>query len=167
MRKKKRRELAFWAVLVILLAAAAGTAIWLLAPRNLAEIVDTAAPVELRVQRYDRENVELTVEPGTPEAAAVRQVLAEQSWHLCLETLIGADSLEGLGDMRISLYGRDGAELSVFSGNSRISRDGRYVRLGYWGKTRSAAVPWWSNITGCSILPVHGNTTGVTSSSAV
>ena len=70
MMKKKRRDLVFWAVLVILLAAAAGTAIWLLTPRNLAEIVDTSAPVELHVQRYDRESVELTVEPGTPEMKA-------------------------------------------------------------------------------------------------
>ena len=131
-----------------LLAAAAVFAAWMLWPRPLAEAFDTQQPFTVHVMTFDvREGYPLintaeplTVEPGTPEAAAVRQVLAKQSWHLCLETLIGADSLEGLGDMTISLYGRDGAELSVFSGNSRISRDGRYVRLGYWGKPRSAAL---------------------------
>ena len=90
MMKKKRRDLAFWAVLVILLAAAAGTAIWLLAPRNLAEIVDTAAPVELRVQRYDRESVELTVEPGTPEMEALADVLARHTYHLPWPALFGS-----------------------------------------------------------------------------
>ena len=131
-----------------ILAAVLVFAAWMLWPRPLAEAFDTQQPFTVHVTTFDvREGYPfintaepLTVEPGTPEAAAVRQVLAEQSWHLCLETLIGADSLEGLGDMRISLYGRDGAELSVFSGNSRISCDGRYVRLGYWGKARSAAL---------------------------
>ena len=59
--KEKRRDLWFWAVVVILLAAVLGTIIWLLFPRSLAELVDTSAPVELRIQRYDRESAELSV----------------------------------------------------------------------------------------------------------
>ena len=132
----------------IVLAAVLVFAAWMLWPRPLAEAFDTQQPFTVHVmtfgvregQAFINTAEPLTVEPGTPEAAAVRQVLAKQSWHLCLETLIGADSLEGLGDMQISLYGRDGVELCIFSGNSRISCDGRYVRLGYWGKACSAAL---------------------------
>ena len=136
------------AVYGAVLAAVLVFAAWMLWPRPLVEAFDTEQPFTVHVMTFGAREGQafintaepLTVEPGTPEAAAVRQVLAKQSWHLCLETLVRADALEGLGDMRISLYGRDGAELSVFSGNSRISCDGRYVRLGYWGKARSAAL---------------------------
>ena len=92
--KEKQKDVWFWTVLVILLAAVAGTIIWLLAPRNLAEIVDTSAPVELHIQRYDQENTELTVQPGTPEMEALADVLARHTYHLHWTALFGNTGIQ-------------------------------------------------------------------------
>ena len=92
--KEKRKDIWFWAVLVILLAAAVGTVIWLLFPRPLAKLVDTSAPVELHVQRYDRESAELTVAPGTPEMEALADVLARHTYHLHWTSLFGSTGVQ-------------------------------------------------------------------------
>lgn len=158
MMKKKRRDLAFWAVLVILLAAAAGTAIWLLAPRNLAEIVDTAAPVELRVQRYDRESVELTVEPGTPEMEALADVLARHTYHLHWTALFGSTGVQSyVSDTYRILYDQIticgsgkrsyqfGGELTWFQRKDASDPEGRRDRvllLDHWGQTQGDDLRW-------------------------
>ena len=92
--KEKRKGSWFWAVLVILLAAVVGTVIWLLFPRPLAKLVDTSAPAELHVQRYDRESAELTVEPGTPEMEALADVLARHTYHLHWTSLFGSTGVQ-------------------------------------------------------------------------
>lgn len=132
----------------VLLAAIALLAAWMLWPRPLTEAFDTGQTFTVYVtsagvrdgQLFTDQDGPVTVEPGTPEAEAVRRVLAGHSYHLCLDTLLGADSLDGIGAQKVVLYGQDGAELSVFSGNTKIYCGGRYVRLDHWGQGRGAVL---------------------------
>lgn len=150
--KEKRKDIWFWAVLVILLAAVVGTVIWLLFPRPLAEIVDTSAPVELRIQQYDRESVELTVEPGTPEMEALADVLARHTYHLHWTSLFGSTGVQSYvsdtyrilyDDMTIRGTGdrsyQFGGELTWFkrkdASDPQSKRD-RVLLLDHWGRTR-------------------------------
>lgn len=130
-----------------LLAVALFTA-WMLWPRPLAGAFDADQPFTVHVtdlgirdgSAFIETGDPVAVEPGTPEAEAVKQALAGHSYHLCLDTLTGADSLDGIGTRKIALYGQDGTGLNIFSGNTRIYCGGRYVRLDYWGKGRGAAL---------------------------
>ena len=150
--KEKRKDIWFWAVLVILLAAVAGTIIWLLAPRNLAGIVDTSAPVELHVQRYDRENTELTVQPGTPEMEALADVLARHTYHLHWTALFGNTGIQSYvsdtyrilyDDMTIRGTGKwnyqFGGDMTWFKQKDASDSEGkrdRVMLLDHWGTTR-------------------------------
>ena len=135
MMKEKRKGSWFWAVLVILLAAVVGTVIWLLFPRPLAKLVDTSAPAELHVQRYDRESAELTVEPGTPEMEALADVLARHTYHLHWTSLFGSTGVQSYvsdtyrilyDDMTIRGTGERscqfGGELTWFKQEMRLTR---------------------------------------------
>lgn len=132
----------------VLLAAVVLFTAWMLWPRPLAEAFDADQPFTVHVtdlgirdgSAFIETGDPVTVEPGTPEAEAVKQALAGHSYHLCLDTLTGTDSLDGIGARKIALYGQDGTELDVFSGSTRIYCGGRYVRLDYWGDARGAAL---------------------------
>ena len=152
MMKEKRKDIWFWAVLVILLAAAVGTVIWLLFPRPLAKLVDTSAPVELYVQRYDRESAELTVEPGTPEMEALADVLARHTYHLHWTSLFGSTGVQSYvsdtyrilyDDMTIRGTGERscqfGGELTWFKQRDASDPEGkrdRVLLLDHRGSTR-------------------------------
>lgn len=135
------------ALLGVALAAVLFAA-WMLWPRPLAGAFDADQPFTVHVtdlgirdgSAFIETGDPVAVEPGTPEAEAVKQALAGHSYHLCLDTLTGADSLDGIGTRKIALYGQDGTGLNIFSGNTRIYCGGRYVRLDYWGKGRGAAL---------------------------
>ena len=150
--KEKQKDFWFWTVLVILLAAVAGTVIWLMAPRNLSEIMDTSAPVELHIQRYDRENAELTLQPGTPEMEAVVDVLARHTYHLHWTSLFGSTGIQSYvsdtyrilyDDMTIRGTGewsyQFGGDMTWFkqkvASDSEGKRD-RVMLLDHWGTTR-------------------------------
>ena len=150
--KEKRKDIWFWAVLVILLAAVVGTVIWLLFPRPLAKLVDTSAPVELHVQRYDRESAELTVEPGTPEMEALADVLARHTYHLHWTSLFGSTGVQSYvsdtyrilyDDMTIRGTGERscqfGGELTWFKQRDASDPEGkrdRVLLLDHRGSTR-------------------------------
>ena len=152
MMKEKRKGSWFWAVLVILLAAVVGTVIWLLFPRPLAKLVDTSAPVELHVQRYDRESAELTVEPGTPEMEALADVLARHTYHLHWTSLFGSTGVQSYvsdtyrilyDDMTIRGTGERscqfGGELTWFKQRDASDPEGkrdRVLLLDHRGSTR-------------------------------
>ena len=152
MMKEKRKDIWFWAVLVILLAAVVGTVIWLLFPRPLAKLVDTSAPVELHVQRYDRESAELTVEPGTPEMEALADVLARHTYHLHWTALFGSTGVQSYvsdtyrilyDDMTIRGTGERscqfGGELTWFKQRDASDPEGkrdRVLLLDHRGSTR-------------------------------
>lgn len=130
-------------VLVLLAAAIAAFAAWMLWPRSLAGAFDFDQPftltvTELELQEDGRwtsgEPVSAAVEPGTPAAEAVRAALEEESYHLCLSTLTGDPLIDGTGDQIVSLYGSAGQEknhLTLYAGNSRLNAGGRVVR-GYF-----------------------------------
>ena len=150
--KEKRRDIWFWTVLVTLLVAAVGTAFWLLLPRPLVGIVDISAPVELHIQQYDRENTELTVEPGTPEMEALAEVLARHTYHLHWTSLFGSTAVQSYvsdtyrilyDDMTIRGTGKRscqfGGELIWFKQKDASDSEGKRDRvliLDYWGRTR-------------------------------
>ena len=152
MMKEKRKDIWFWAVLVILLAAVVGTVIWLLFPRPLVKLVDTSAPVELRIQRYDGESVELTVEPGTPEMEALAEVLARHTYHLHWTSLFGSTGVQSYvsdtyrilyDDMTIRGTGdrscQFGGELTWFKQRDASDPEGkrdRVLLLDHRGSTR-------------------------------
>lgn len=153
---KKWKELLFWTVLLAAAAAVVIAAVWLLVPRSLAGLVDTSAPVELWVQRSDREDVNLTIAPGTPEMEALEAVLKAHTYHPHWTALLGNSGAQSyVSDTYRILYDlvviqeaggqtcRFGGELTWFKKcvpDDPYSKKDRILLLDHFGKTEGAVL---------------------------
>lgn len=114
--KGKAKDVLFWAVLAAIAAILVGTPIHILRPRPLAELVDTAAPVTVSLDRGSTKTV-TWIQPDTPEMAALSAVLDRHSYHLHWSAVFGNTGLketvlEGYrhsDGIRFSLEGPEGA----------------------------------------------------------
>jgi len=154
--KERAGTYLFWAVLAAAAAAVVLLPAWLLLPRSLAELVDTSAPVELYIQRFDREDADMTIAPGTPEMEALRSVLDRHTYHLHWTALLGNTEAQSyVSDTYRILYDfvqirsgggercRFGGELTWFgkyAPGDPYRRKSRVLVLDYLGKTEGAAL---------------------------
>lgn len=153
---KKWKELLFWAGLLAVTAAVAIAAVWLLVPRSLAGLIDTSAPVELRIQQPDQEDVNMTIAPGTPEMEALEAVLKAHTYHPHWTTLLGntgaqsyvSDTYRILYDL-VVIQGAEGqtyqfgGELTWFKKcvpDDPYSKKSRVLLLDHFGKTEGAVL---------------------------
>ena len=126
-------------ILILVLAAAAAFAAWMLWPRSLAGAFDAQGGlsvtvitsgvevVDMNSQPYqDMENY--TVEASSPEAEALGEILQGYSYRLCWESLTGKSLIEDIGNVSVKLYGPE-RDLSVFSGTGKIRLNDRTVYL--------------------------------------
>lgn len=157
----------FWTAFAAAAAAVVLLPAWLLIPRSLAGLVDTSAPVELYIQRFDREDVDMTIAPGTPEMAALQGVLDRHTYHLHWTALFGSTEAQSyVSDTYRILYDfvrlrSDGGENWQFGGEltwfrkyapgDPCEKKSRVLVLDYFGKTegpcsgRSCWRRWTSN----------------------
>lgn len=155
MGRKKANDLLLWVVLLAV-AAVVIAAVWLLVPRSLAGLVDTSAPVELWIQRPDREDVNLTIAPGTPEMEALEAVLKAHTYHPHWTALLGNTGAQSyVSDTYRILYDfvelrnaggqtcRFGGELTWFKKcvpDDPYSKKGRVLLLDHFGRTEGAVL---------------------------
>ena len=145
-------------ILLLLAAAIAAFAVWMLWPRSLTETLDLdgqdlvvsvlASGVEiirdecvLSSQPFiDQEQYILPAE--SEQAEAVLEALDGYTWHPCWDTLTGKTGLSGIGDLSVALYvPRDGERaFAVYSGTGKIRLNGRIVRLDYFGNGAAGAL---------------------------
>ena len=143
-----RKALSLALAAVVLIFAA-----WMLWPRSLEDDLDlegrplSATIITSGVEVTDMNSTpyhdfdDYAVEPGSPEADAIREILGRYSWHPCLDTLTGADAISDIGNVSVYLYiGDMGASLSVHNGTGKARLNDRVVRIGYLGNSQAAAL---------------------------
>lgn len=154
--KERAGTYLFWAVFAAAAAAVVLLPAWLLLPRSLAGLVDTSAPVELYIQRFDREDVDMTIAPGTPEMEALQGVLDRHTYHPHWTALFGSTEAQAyVSDTYRILYDfvrlrSNGGESCQFGGEltwfrkyapgDPCEKKSRVLVLDYLGKTEGAAL---------------------------
>ena len=141
-----RKKLIYGAIaaLVILFAA------WMLWPRSLAVGLDdtdtlsafvTTMGVEIVRDEYGGPFSSPTVDIKTyrdiaadsDAGIAIRSALDNFTYRLCLDSLTGKQDISNIGSLRVSLYGQDDWECSVYSGTGKCFLNGRIVKITGWG----------------------------------
>ena len=156
-----RKRLMTGALLTTLTALAILFA-WMLWPRPLSAVLDGNQTVcmsvltdsvetdeEAHIARPNQEMEYYDVPPGSPEGAAINEILSRYSYHYCWDTLTGKTSIDHSGSEGVSVFLWEAdtprRELDVF-GVSRcfigeISGSGtRICRIGYFGDGRARAL---------------------------
>ena len=62
-------------------------------------------------------------------AASIREILNGCTYHLCLESLTGKQSLSDIGSLQVNLYTQGGWELKVFDGTTKCFLNNRIVKI--------------------------------------
>lgn len=62
-------------------------------------------------------------------AVSIREILNGCTYHLCLESLTGKQSLSDIGSLQVNLYTQGGWEFKVFNGTSKCFLNNRIVKI--------------------------------------
>ena len=62
-------------------------------------------------------------------AASIREILNGCTYHLCLESLTGKQSLSDIGTLQVNLYTQGDWEFKVFNGTSKCFLNNRIVKI--------------------------------------
>ena len=62
-------------------------------------------------------------------AASIRETLNGCTYHLCLESLTGKQSLSDIGSLQVNLYTQGGWEFKVFDGTTKCFLNNRIVKI--------------------------------------
>ena len=74
-------------------------------------------------------------------SAALQEVLEGYSYHLCWDSLLGENVIDGKGGSDAWLYiNNNASEQLISNGTSRIFLNHRVVKVGYLGNRRGAAL---------------------------
>lgn len=68
-------------------------------------------------------------------AASIREILNGCTYHLCLESLTGKQSLSDIGSLQVNLYTQGGWEFKVFNGTAKCFLNNRIVKISGCGKS--------------------------------
>ena len=68
-------------------------------------------------------------------AVSIREILNGCTYHLCLESLTGKQSLSDIGSLQVNLYTQGGWEFKVFNGTSKCFLNNRIVKISGCGKS--------------------------------
>lgn len=137
----KRRQMIRGAVLAAVVLFAA----WMLWPRPLAAEFDAerqlAASVTKQGVRDGKLWMDVSEQYELEGSAALQEVLEGYSYHLCWDSLIGANAIDGRGGTyeTLNLY-NSGDEGLISNGTSRLILNGRVVKVGYWGHGQGTAL---------------------------
>lgn len=62
-------------------------------------------------------------------AASIREILNGCTYHLCLESLTGKQSLSDIGSLQVNLYTQGGWEFRCFDGTAKCFLNNRIVKI--------------------------------------
>ena len=150
-------------VLLSLAIAAAIFFIWMLWPRPLSSVLDANQAFSVSILTYSTEIDQetyltlpqtdirhLSFAAGSPEGAAVNEILSRYSYHYCWDTLTGTSAIDHGqgGDVSVFLWQTDSPqrELDVlgvsrcFIGVSSETDGTRIYKIGYCGNRRAQAL---------------------------
>ena len=137
-------------VLVLLAAAIAVFATWMLWPRSIGDAVALEGEdfygflvtLGVRDGQSQTDSESYTVSADSEQAEAIRDLLDQYTYHFCWDTLIDADVISEIGDVIVDLdaSGDLERELSVSNGTGRARVNGRVVRIGYFGNSQAATL---------------------------
>lgn len=69
------------------------------------------------------------IEADSDTAASIREILNECTYHLCLESLTGKQSLSDIGALQVNLYTQGDWEFKVFNGTAKCFLNNRIVKI--------------------------------------
>ena len=136
-------------ILILLAAAAAAVAAWMLWPRSLEDALELeGADFYGFLITFDVQNGQnstgsesYTVSAGSEQAEAVLDLLDQYTYHFCWDTLADPNVISEVGDIIVDLDSGDLERgLSVSNGTGKAKVNGRVVRIGYFGSGRAAAL---------------------------
>lgn len=128
---------------IILLALAIAAAGWLYWPRSLAKLINWEHAVQAtHIMAEDQPDAatrlgtaSFTLEPGSPEHAALQALFSRFRWHRGFDTLFqnGANRFMGKSAFQFSEAGPGGTLIEVAEGSGFVSLNGRAAKIGYFG----------------------------------
>nr|WP_325195362.1 hypothetical protein [uncultured Oscillibacter sp.] len=62
-------------------------------------------------------------------AASIREILNGCTYHLCLDSLTGKQSLSDIGSLQVNLYTQGGWEFKAFNGTAKCFLNNRIVKI--------------------------------------
>ena len=120
---------------ISILGLAITFAAWMLLPRSFSSDLESSATLlafvmTLGIEQVWDEGVPSSqpnnhiesyhdIEADSDTAASVREILNECTYHLCLESLTGKQSLSDIGSLQVNLYTQGGWEFRCFDGTRR------------------------------------------------
>ena len=69
------------------------------------------------------------IESDSDTAASIREILNGCTYHLCLESLTGKQSLSDIGSLQVNLYAQGGWEFKVLNGTSKCFLNNKIVTI--------------------------------------
>ena len=136
-------------VLVLLAAAIAAFAAWMLWPRSLEDALELeGADFYGFLITFDVQNGQnstgsesYTVSAGSEQAEAVLDLLDQYTYHFCWDTLADPNVISEVGDIIVDLDSGDLERgLSISNGTGKARVNGRVVRIGYFGNSQAATL---------------------------
>ena len=137
-------------VLVLLAAAIAAFAAWMLWPRSIGDAVALEGEdfygflvtFDVRDGQSQTDSESYTVSADSEQAEAILDLLDQYTYHFCWDTLTDADVISEIGDVIVDLDASGDLErkLSVSNGTGKARVNGRVVRVGYLGQGGAIAL---------------------------
>ena len=134
-------------ILILPAAALLVFAAWMLWPRSLGADLKFQGNVSALIITSGVENSqpyqdleEYNLNANSPEAEALREILSRYSYHLCLDSLTGGNSISDIGSITVGIHDGQGNGLTVHTGTGKLFLQDQVVRTGYWGNARAAAL---------------------------
>ena len=136
-------------VLVLLAAAIAAFAAWMLWPRSLEDALELEGAdfygflITFDVQngQNSTDSESYTVSADSEQAEAIRDLLDQYTYHFCWDTLADPNVISEVGDIIVDLdSGELERGLSISNGTGKARVNGRVVRIGYFGNSQAATL---------------------------
>ena len=129
---------------IVLIAALAVLAAWMLWPRNLGVAFDAEESVAVSAiifgvtdGRVDNETEEYRLPADSEKGRKIGELLAQHTYHLTFGSLTGRDVIEG-ATTTLHFNNGKGTLLSLTGGTAELFLNHRVYRLDYWGADRGA-----------------------------
>jgi len=131
---------------IVIAVALVAAAAWMLWPRPLEEAFDATEQFSVTGIMFDVENGQLKsesfryeVEAGSAQGREIEAVLEKYSYHACIDTLVGVDSIWG-PVVTMNFHNTREEYMTLTVGTRRLHCNGRVYRLGYGEIDRGRAL---------------------------
>lgn len=131
-----------------ILIPAATIGAWMLWPRPMENTINPTHEFSISTANwiwnqkranYDIETENFTLEANSEEGEAIHAILSNYSYHPCLDTVTGNDTIHDIGTIELYICGRAPTDKSSFTesltllSQAKFRYQGRIYRIGYFG----------------------------------